>query len=259
MHREKGYDVSIDTTQHNDIETIVKISEIIDAIRHLPWHELESDEVLCVAHAYYYFSIQFRENLEIARSVWPDDLGLARLYEEECNTDNLSPWPGVADAGEKLNHDEFMRRLLALQPMDEADRLDAAGIAYLTSVRRMDDITRAQSIISYEDGGLSEVFQAILQAPCWDGAAAQAFKFFLQQHILFDENENAGHGAMVRHIRADCDVTPLWTAFYEILADSVPRLLRQTVGEQRDEVKPPPLNVSDNIGQRSLTAAAAAI
>jgi hypothetical protein len=51
-----------------------------------------------------------RENLEIARRLYPNDTKLQQLEREECNTDNLSHWPGVASAAEKMNHDEFMRR-----------------------------------------------------------------------------------------------------------------------------------------------------
>src|SRR5450631_2067774 len=61
-----------------------------------------------VAWVYYYFSVQFRENLEIARSLYPDDDRLLQLDHGERDTDNLSPWPGVAAAWEKMNHDEFM-------------------------------------------------------------------------------------------------------------------------------------------------------
>jgi hypothetical protein len=68
------------------------------------------------------FSIQFRENIEIACHFYLDDLRLRLLVQEECNTDDLSPWPGVASTGEKINHDEFMRRLLKLHPIDHVKR-----------------------------------------------------------------------------------------------------------------------------------------
>lgn len=210
--------------------------QVIDAISLLPWEELQGGEILQVARAYYYFSIQFRENLEIALTIWADDPGLARLYDEECNTDSLSPWPGVAEIRERMNHDEFMRRLLELQAVEDAARLDAVGAAYLDRIRAMDALTRAESIISYEDGGLSQIFQAILRATCWDGPAAQAFRHFLERHIQFDKHATAGHGAMVRHIQTRCDVTPLWSAFLSILIDSVPRVF--AAGSRADKDRP---------------------
>jgi hypothetical protein len=246
--------VSIVVEAHDHAEMSVQPRKIIDTICGLPWHKLEGDEILHVARAYYYFSIQFRENLEIARTVWPDDPGLSHLYREECNTDNLSPWPHVADVKERLDHDEFMRRLLALQRVEAADRLDQIGAAYIARVRAMDEMVRAQSIISYEDGGLSQVFQAILNAPCWDGLAAQAFKFFLLQHIKFDENEDAGHGAMVRHIKTDWDVTPIWEAFYDILAASVPRLFRQSAEGPRHAMAKQPFGIAENLDRGTLVA-----
>jgi hypothetical protein len=66
--------------------------------------------------AYYYFSIQFRENLLVACRLYPRDPALRRLLEDqasklvsvECKTDKLSPWPDVALDGEPRDHDKFM-------------------------------------------------------------------------------------------------------------------------------------------------------
>ena len=113
---------------------------VIDEISRLNWDDLLEDQCIDAAWAYYYFSVQFRENLEIACELFPDDAQLAHLAREECDTDNLSPWEGVAAKGEKLNHDEFMRRLLLLAPIDE-DRqteFEALGQVYLAEVRSMD-------------------------------------------------------------------------------------------------------------------------
>ena len=92
--------------------------EIIDNICELDWHELTRDELIAAAWAYYYFSIQFRENLEVACELHVGDPKLEQLHREECDTSNLSPWPGVAEPAERMNHDEFMRRALALTHID---------------------------------------------------------------------------------------------------------------------------------------------
>ena len=201
---------------------------IIDEICAMPWEHLDGDEVMQVAKAYYYFSIQFRENLEIACRHRPDDAKLAALRLGECNTDNLSPWPQVAFPGEKLDHDEFMRRLLALQPVRDNEFLDALGASYLNRVRAVDDHARACSIASYEDGGLSRVFSAMLRAPHWPGDGQRAFHHFLEQHILFDTDDEAGHGCLSRHLTPDASILPLWSAFAALLALAVPRLARKT-------------------------------
>src|ERR1700686_3206782 len=104
---------------------------VIDEICAMPWDRLTSDEVLQVAKAYHFFSIQFRENLEIACRLRPDDPKLAALRLGECDTDNLSPWPKITAAGEKLDHDEFMRRLLVLQPVSGGEFIDGLGTSYL--------------------------------------------------------------------------------------------------------------------------------
>jgi len=182
------------------------------------------------AWAYYFFSIQFRENLQIARMLYPEDVKLKQLEEEECDTHNLSPWPGVALPAERMNHDEFMRRSLELTPLDRSarQRLEELGTAYLAKVREVAPLTRALSISSYENGGLHSVFTAYLTAPSWDTPALKAFGHFLVQHIKFDGDgtEENGHGALARHLVPDDRILPLWADFRDLLIDSVPRLAR---------------------------------
>lgn len=95
---------------------------------------MSSADLTSVAWAYYFFSVQFRENLEIARTLYPADRLLRQLAQEECNTDNLSPWPRVANTGEKLNHDEFMKRLLRLSPINREAQLQSRGSWLVLSV-----------------------------------------------------------------------------------------------------------------------------
>jgi hypothetical protein len=203
---------------------------VIDEICHLKWQELSEDELFDAAWAYYFFSVQFRENLQIARRLYPDDSNLRRLEREECDTDNLSPWPGVAAAAERMDHDEFMRRLLRLSDMtaQRRQRLEALGREYLQTVRGIDPETRALSIASYEDGGLEKVFRAILRARHWGTASLQAFKHFLDEHIRFDSDPEQGHGALSRHLAPDDQVLPLWVAFRRILVGAVPKLLDES-------------------------------
>ena len=127
-----------------------------------------------------------------------------------------------------MNHDEFMRRALAQETISEARRgfLEELGQSYLTRIRAMDGMTRALSIASYEDGGLQAVFGAILQARNWDGPALQAFKHFLKEHIRFDSDPDAGHGALCRHLKVDDQILPLWTAFRHISCGSGARARR---------------------------------
>lgn len=200
---------------------------VVDSICALNWTALSQEDLTDIATAYYYFSIQFRENLEIACQLYPDDDKLRELERGECNTDNLSPWPGVAAVGEKLHHDEFMRRLLALAQSHTARRsvIDSNGQRYLETVRKMDRDIRARSIASYEDGGLEKLFRAILRAPDWNSDLLQAFRHFLVQHIHFDEDPELGHGALSRHLAPDDSILPLWVECKRILVEAAPALL----------------------------------
>jgi hypothetical protein len=198
-----------------------EFEKVINRICNLPWENLKDEELLRVAMAYYYFSVQFRENLEVACKLYPGDEKLKDLRRGECDTRNLSPWENVAAKGEGMNHDEFMRRLLTLQPIADADALAREGDRYLARVRAMDDLAKAKSIASYEDGGLESVFSAILRAPSWKGAGLRAFRHFLEKHIEFDSDSDGGHGALSRHIPVDDTVLPLWLAFEDILRSAV--------------------------------------
>ncbi len=199
---------------------------IIEDICELNWSGLAENDLIDATWAYYYFSIQFRESLEAARELFPDDIKLQQLEREECNTDNLSPWPGVASIGERLNHDEFMARLLKLTPIgaERTAALQEIGQSYLDSVRDAPCLVKALSIASYEDGGLEKVFRAFLTAPHWNKSMLQAFKHFLAEHIRFDSDPEQGHGSLSRHITPDDRISPLWSAFNQLLVRAAPRL-----------------------------------
>lgn len=200
--------------------------QIIQEICDLGWSTLDETGVIDAAWAYYFFSVQFQENLETARALFPQDEKLKELEREESNTDNLSPWPGIAAAGERMNHCEFMRRVLALAPPPEAKRqqFEETGARYLRAIRAMEPLTRALSISSYEDGGLERVFGAMLKSPPSDHPVVSAFRYFLFTHIEFDSDPVKGHGAMARHLRPDDRVLPLWTSFRDILLGFAPGL-----------------------------------
>jgi hypothetical protein len=200
--------------------------QVIDDICELDWVNISRTDLTSVAWAYYYFSTQFSECLEVARSLYPTDDLLLQLDQGERDTDNLSPWPGVAKPGEKMHHDEFMRRTLELEPVsDHRQRnLVAAGHSYLANVRSIDRNTRALALASYEDGGLERVFEAILKARDWNGPLLQAFRHFLLEHIRFDSDPDQGHGALCRHLTPDDRILPLWVEFRKILVKAAPGL-----------------------------------
>ena len=200
--------------------------EIVEEICNLNWRGLSLDDLIDVAWAYYYFSIQFRENLEIARELLPDDHQLHELDRGERDTDNLSPYPGVVVAGERVNHDEFMRRTLQLTAIDDIRRrrLETIGEDYLNKVRAADNWTKATCLASYEDGGLERVFRSMLQARHWDDPQLQSFNHFLEKHIEFESDVENGHGGLCRHLMPGEQVSELWTAFKESLVRAVPTL-----------------------------------
>ncbi len=200
--------------------------QVVDEICELNWGRLSARELTDVAWVYYYFSVQFRENLEIARGLYPRNSRLEELDRGERDTDNLSPYPGIVASGERVNHDEFMRRTLGITAIDEDRRagLQRIGTAYLARIRTEDDLTRASSLSSYEDGGLESVFQSILKAPRWDDPLLLAFRHFLEKHIELDSDPEQGHGGLSRHLKPRAGVSELWTAFRDSLIQAVPAL-----------------------------------
>ena len=201
--------------------------DVIFQICDLNWAALSEEEMLSAAWAYYFFSVQFRENLELACDLYPEDVNLARLKKEECATSNLSPFPPVSAQGEKMDHDEFMRRLLCLNPISDQARstFTERGNRYLAHIRGLDPVARALSISSYENGGLERVFTAILQAPDFENPALRAFRFFLSEHIRFDSDPEQGHGSLSRHLMPDESVFDFWSAFRQLFVEFTPRLL----------------------------------
>ena len=206
--------------------------QVVDEVCSLRWRSLTREQLCAVAWAYYYFSVQFRENLEAACELFPGDERLILLREGECDTDNLSPFPGIAASGEAMNHDEFMRRLIQHTGLGTAAVADLKrlGAEYLATSRQAGAVAKAQSIASYEDGGLESVFRAILSAPDWDHPSLQAFHHFLVEHIRFDSDPDGGHGALSRHLRPDDRILPLWVAFRDLLAGAVPELAHAETG-----------------------------
>jgi hypothetical protein len=201
---------------------------VVNEVCNLEWATLNRSQLTAVAWAYYFFSVQFRENLEVLHRKYPDDLQVQRLFQEECATDNLSPWPDVAAKAEKLNHDEFMRRTLQLGQLVDHERqvtIEMAGEAYLARSRRMDDKTRVMSIASYECGGLESVFRAMLRAPDWNTALLQAFRHFLVKHVGFDSDPEQGHGLLIQHGAPDHRVRAVWQEFRDLLITAVPSLV----------------------------------
>jgi hypothetical protein len=202
-----------------------RYQKVIDEIGSFNWPGLERNELLRACRAYYYFSRQFVEAVHIACELFPSDQNLIALREGECDTDNLSPYPGVAEKGEKMNHDEFMRRVVESASLDQParERVDNLGREYLAEVSRMDPLTRAMALSSYEDGGLEAVFRAILKAPDWNERSLGAFKHFLVEHIKLDSGDGS-HGSLCRHLVADDRIVPLWEAFRNLLCGAAPSL-----------------------------------
>lgn len=201
---------------------------VVDEVCSLEWAALDRFQLTAVAWAYYFFSVQFRENLEVLHKRYPDDLQVQRLVREECATDNLSPWPDVAAKSEKLNHDEFVRRALQLGQVVDHERqvsIEMAGEAYLARSRQMDDETRVMSIASYECGGLESVFKAMLRAPDWNTALLRAFRHFVVKHVSFDSDPEQGHGLLIQHVAPDHRVRAVWQEFRDLLVTAVPRLV----------------------------------
>ena len=114
-------------------------------------------------------------------------------------------------------------------------RLKQLGERYLRFTRSLPEMDRALAISSYEDGGLESVFRAILTAPDWGHPALAAFQHFLAEHVRFDSDEEAGHGALSRHLVPDDRVVPLWTAFLDLFERSVPSLQGQLVAADAAE------------------------
>ena len=90
----------------------------------------------------------------------------------------------------------------------------------------------------------------MLRAQDWSGEGQRAFRHFLEQHILFDTDDEAGHGCLSRHLVPDASILPLWSAFATMLALAVPRLT--------EKVEPGPVTKSEDWNSPGWPVAASA-
>ncbi|MGH1403481.1 MAG: hypothetical protein ACRBDL_04505 [Alphaproteobacteria bacterium] len=193
----------------------------VNRICNLDWESFNEDQIASAAWMLYYLSIQFRKNLETAMELHPNDPALQELATEELHTDNLSPFPNIAEEGECLDHDEFLKRIIDSYPMEQEKKqfLTALGNKYLAELSHMPDEAKTMHLVSLEDGGASRIYQSILNAPTeqWESNEMQAFHHFLEKHVAFDnlEGEDAGHGALIRKLGMDDSIAPM----YDVLAD----------------------------------------
>jgi hypothetical protein len=67
------------TTQTLARSEAVSYKQIISEICDLSWTVLNEEDLIRVAWAYYHFSVQFRECLQIARDLYPEDERLLEL------------------------------------------------------------------------------------------------------------------------------------------------------------------------------------
>lgn len=200
--------------------------DVIKSICALDWSGLSQEGLTKIAYVYYFFSVHFCETVGLARILYPNDERLEELDRGERNTDNLSPYPGVVEANERVDHCEFMRRTLELTPVElgERLRLESIGNAYLILTRPLDPATRAVSLPTYEDGGLEQVFRSILRARHWDTPLLGAFKHFLEGHVALDSDPEHGHGSLCRFLEPNAKVFDLWTAFAQMFVEAAPEL-----------------------------------
>ena len=113
-------------------------------------------------------------------------------------------------------------RLLTLQPMGDVAAIERAGAVYLAKSRAMTITSWPRASPAMKMAACRPSFGAMLRAPSWTGAGQRAFRHFLEKHIEFDSDEDAGHGALSRHIPVDDSILPLWVAFEDILRCAVP-------------------------------------
>ncbi len=66
------------------IYAVSKYLIIVDEIGNLNWSALTKEDLIAVASAYYYFSIQFREALLAACQLYPTDRKLSELHKESA-------------------------------------------------------------------------------------------------------------------------------------------------------------------------------
>ena len=126
-----------------------------------------------------------------------------------------------------MGHDHFLKRIIDKQPItdDKKQFLSELGNTYLTQLSEMSDELKSMCLVSSEDGGSKAIYQQMIKSPeeCWTSPTMKAFKHFLNKHIAFDSNEgdSCGHGALVRKLGINDDVTPMLKMFADCLEKAI--------------------------------------
>ena len=191
------------------------------------WRRLSIGELIDVAWAYYFFSIQFRENLLIARELLPDDAQLEQLGSRRKGYGQfISLSRGCRRRGASGS-----RRVHAESVVADADRRASAAIASRRSARLISAKSAPLTVgqgprasRAMRTGVLRKCSGACCRPRIGRIPCSQGFKHFLEKHIEFDSDVENGHGGLCRHLPPNEGVRELWTAFKESLIQVAPAL-----------------------------------
>lgn len=193
---------------------------IVREIRELPWELLDGQELQRLMFISEVYAREFAEALRIALRLHPDHPDLRDMARGELDTTNLR----FGDYTLAGDHADFLSFYLQRHGIHGDALLLQHASAYVTACRQLSPEVRAMSVFSREEE-LSGIFRQILQAPDWTAPGLVAFRFYMEQHILFDTAEG-GHHDLTKGFPVDDRLVPFYTARINTYR-AIPRLFER--------------------------------
>lgn len=185
---------------------MMKFKSTVRQIRDLPWQLLDRRELQRLMYISHVYAIEFAEALRIALQEYPDNKNLLSMARGELKTTNLR-YGDYLQAGD---HAEFLAHFLQRHGIQGDELLRTHAKTYLDACRQLSPRVRAMSVFSREEE-LSDIFKVIIEAPDWSAPGLDAFRFYLEQHILFDSREG-GHHDLTKDFAVDDQLVPFYEA-----------------------------------------------
>ena len=165
--------------------------ELVKKIADLDWKKASPGDIILLSRC---TAKEFADSLRFGVTLYPDDTRLMEMVSGELKTDNMTFEDYVA----KGDHWEFLEHFINKYTITPSKpEISPAMSDYVAFVESLPDTDRAMTVFSREEE-LTSIFRKIVNAHDWDSIGFGFYKYYLEQHILFDSGEG-GHHHLTQH------------------------------------------------------------
>ena len=179
--------------------------EIVQQIANLDWSKATPSDIILLSHC---TAKEFASSLRLGLKLYPNDEHLKEMANGELQTDNMS----FDDYVKTGDHWEFLNHFISKHHITPTKTsISDSMIGYVNEIEKLSDSERAMTVFSREEE-LTLIFNKIIPAHDWVAIGFGFYKYYLEQHILFDSGDH-GHAWLTKHFPMH---EPTLTNFYNI-------------------------------------------